>query len=123
MTLSWLLIALSALFDSYAAFVVKSKFNELGPIDFSSLGQVASYLHAFVRSPQLLSAVMAFVAAPALWFFALNRMNLSVGYPALVAFHLLFVLFFGIFFLAEHISLKRGIGILLVLVSLYFLHE
>jgi multidrug transporter EmrE-like cation transporter len=89
------LIVLSALFDSYAAFVVKTKFNELGHIDFSSFSTFWDYMMQFIRNPKLLLAIIAFVAAPGLWFMALNRMDLSIGYPILVGFHLLFVLLFG----------------------------
>ncbi|MBI4550390.1 MAG: hypothetical protein HY714_05645 [Candidatus Omnitrophica bacterium] len=119
--LSWGLIFLSALFDSYAAFIVKTKFNELGPLPYNSLSQCASYLFHFIRSPLLLTAALAFVAAPVLWFLALNRMDLSIGYPVLVGFHLVFVLIFGLFFLRESLSMYKVIGVALLGSSLFFL--
>lgn len=118
---SWALIFFSALCDSYAAFVVKAKFNELGPMDFTSFSHFARYVSAFVRNPLLLTAVVAFVVAPGLWFLALNRMELSVGYPALVGFHLLFVLIFGLVFLGEVLTVYKLAGIGFALLSLYFL--
>ena len=121
--LSWGLIVLSAFFDSYAAFVVKWKFNQLGAIDFSSAGNVGAYLGQFIRSPLLLTGVATFCLAPGLWFFALNRVELSVGYPMLVGFHLIFVLIFGIFFLSESFTFHKGIGVTLIFVSLYFLFK
>ncbi|MCC6600736.1 MAG: EamA family transporter [Crocinitomicaceae bacterium] len=121
--LTWGLIILSALFDSYAAFVVKTKFNELGHIDFSSFRSFWSYVVGFIRNPKLLLAVTAFVAAPGLWFLALNRIDLSIGYPILVGFHLLFVLVFGIFALDESFTWNKMIGVALVLSSLYFFYK
>lgn len=121
--LTYGLIFCSALFDSYAAFIVKTKFNELGHLDFSSAKAFFSYIFNLLKSPLLLSAVVAFVAAPGLWFLALNRLDLSIGYPILVGFHLLFVLIFGIFLLNESMSVNKMIGTALVLLSLYFFYK
>lgn len=121
--LSWGLIILSALCDSYAAFIVKMKFNELGPMDFSSFSNFSRYLLEFVKSPVLLTAALTFVAAPFLWFVALNRIDLSVGYPGLVGFHLIFIMTFGIFFLAEPVTVRKLLGVLLVGASFYLLQK
>jgi multidrug transporter EmrE-like cation transporter len=121
--LSYGLIFLSALFDSYAAFIVKTKFNEMGHLDYSSFRNFFGYIINLLKSPLLLSAIIGFLAAPGLWFLALNRMDLSVGYPILVGFHLLFVFIFGIFFLNEGLSLNKMIGSGLVVVSLYFFYK
>lgn len=121
--LTYGLIFLSALFDSYAAFIVKTKFNEMGHLDFSSFRSFFGYIFNLLKSPLLLSAVVAFVAAPGLWFLALNRLDLSIGYPILVGFHLLFVLVFGIWFLNEAVSVNKMIGTVLVLLSLYFFYK
>jgi multidrug transporter EmrE-like cation transporter len=121
--LTYGLIILSALFDSYAAFIVKTKFNELGHFDFSSLRSFFNYIFNLIKSPLLLSAMVAFIAAPALWFIALNRLDLSIGYPILVGFHLLFVLIFGTWFLHETMTLNKMIGTVFVFLSLYFFYK
>jgi len=121
--LSWGLIILSALCDSYAAFIVKMRFNELGPMDLSSFSNFFRYLLEFVKSPVLLTATLTFVAAPFLWFVALNRIDLSVAYPGLVGFHLVFIMTFGIFFLAEPVTVRKLIGVLLAAASFYFLQK
>ena len=121
--LSWGLIILSALFDSYAAFVVKWKFNQLGPFDTSSTGSVLNYLGKFIQSPLLATAVVTFCLAPGLWFFALNRVQLSVGYPTLVGFHLIFILIFGLLFLGEPLTQTKTVGLALIFLSLFFLFK
>jgi small multidrug resistance pump len=121
--LTYGLIICSALFDSYAAFIVKTKFNELGHFDFSSFRTFFNYIFTLIKSPLLLSALVAFVAAPGLWFLALNRLDLSIGYPILVGFHLLFVLIFGVFLLNESMSLNKIIGTVFILLSLYFFYK
>jgi multidrug transporter EmrE-like cation transporter len=120
---SWGLIFLSALCDSYAAFIVKTQFNKLGKIDFSSFKSVLKYLYIFFQNPILFTALLTFFAAPALWFVALNRIDLSVGYPVLVGFHLVFVLVFGILFLGEGMTVNKAIGCVLILLSLYFFYK
>ncbi|MFN9800241.1 MAG: hypothetical protein ACK54P_09525 [Bacteroidota bacterium] len=121
--LTWGLIILSAFFDSYAAYVVKTKFNELGHIQFTSFRAVWDYMIQFIRTTNIALAVIGFVAAPGLWFLALNRVELSIGYPTLVGFHLLFVLAFGIFALDETFTPNKAIGMALVLASLYFFYK
>jgi multidrug transporter EmrE-like cation transporter len=120
---SWGLIFLSALFDSYAAFIVKTQFNKLGKISFDNIDSVTGYMTNFLKNPILLTAIITFFAAPALWFVALNRIDLSIGYPILVSFHLIFVLIFGILFLNEVMTINKIIGCLLVLSSLYFFYK
>lgn len=123
MLTSWFLIFLSSFFDSLAAFAVKNKFNELGAINFSSFASVGNYLWAFVKSPILILAIIAYGLSPAIWFFALNRIELSVGYPVLVGFHLIFISIFSVFFLKETVSAEKLIGILLIGFSLYLFYR
>ena len=87
----WFLIFLAALFDSYASYVVKYKFNEQGEMKFDSINSFFSYFRPLLCSPFFLSGLVLFCLAPILWFFALNKIDLSIGYPVLVSFHLIFV--------------------------------
>jgi multidrug transporter EmrE-like cation transporter len=121
--MGWGLVTLSALFDSYAAYVVKGKFNELGRIDLSSWDTAGRYLLTFAKSPLLATAAVTFVLAPVLWFLALNRLDLSRAYPVLVGMHLVFVLILGVALLDEPMTLKKAIGTLLVLASLVFFRD
>lgn len=120
---SLVLIFCSALFDSYAAYIVKRRFNTLGSIDLSSFANAFKYIISFLADWWVVTAVITFVAAPALWFIALNRIHLSVGYPLLVAFHLIFVLVFGIVLLNEHFTFHKGIGCNLKFVNTLLLYK
>ena len=118
--MSWGLVALCAICDSYAAYVVKYKFNQQGQMDFASVHALASYMWEFVQSPLLLTALITFLAAPGIWFLALNRLDLSVAYPVLVILHLLLVMIIGALLLNESFGLNKAIGTLLIIVSLCF---
>jgi len=117
------LIILSAFLDSYAALIVKKQFNHIGQIDYSSWYGFFSYLYKFIQYPLLITAVIAFVAAPVVSFLALSKLELSVSYPVLVGFHLVFAFFFGVMFLGEKITLYKTIGALLIFVSIYLFYQ
>lgn len=115
---SWGLVILSAVCDSYAAYVVKHKFNMQGQMDWSSFAAIKAYLWEFIQSPLLLTAIVTFIAAPALWFFALNRLDLSVAYPVLVALHLVLVMLTGALLLGEDVNGFKVAGTVLLMASL-----
>ena len=119
----WFLIFLAALFDSYASYVVKYKFNEQGEIKFDSINSFFSYFRPLLFSPFFLSGVVLFCLAPILWFFALNRIDLSIGYPVLVGFHLIFVYLLSYFLLNEDMNLFKISGAILLMCSIILFHK
>jgi multidrug transporter EmrE-like cation transporter len=118
----WGMIFISALCDSLTAFIVKRRFNELGPMDLGSVAAVVGYGLTFLRSPLVVFALVIFFLAPALWFVALNRIDLSVGYPALVGFHLLFICFLGVLFLGEPMTARKLFAVVMILASIVLLY-
>jgi multidrug transporter EmrE-like cation transporter len=120
---NWSLVLLSAIFDSYAAYVVKTRFNQTGPIRWGSVSEFIQSILVFFKDPIMVSAIICFVAAPGLWFLALNRLDLSVAYPVLVGLHLLLVVLAGAFLLDEAFTLSKAIGTGLVLLSLFFFYS
>ena len=119
----WFLIFLAALFDSYASYVVKYKFNEMGEIKVNSLHSIIAYLRPLLQSPFFLSGVLLFILAPVLWFFALNKIELSLGYPVLVSFHLIFVYLISFLLLNESINLYKVFGAILLLFSIFLFYK
>ena len=119
----WVLIILSALFDAYASYVVKYKFNELGEMKLNSFSSFLSYTKVLIQSPFFLSAVVVFILAPFLWFIALNNIQLSIGYPALVCFHLLFVYLISYFLLNELFNIYKVFGATFLLLSIFLFYK
>lgn len=119
----WVLIILSALFDAYASYVVKYKFNELGEIKLNSFSSFFSYAKVLIQSPFFLSAVVVFILAPFLWFIALNKIQLSIGYPTLVCFHLLFVYLISYFLLNELFNIYKVFGAIFLLLSIFLFYK
>lgn len=121
--LSWGLIFIASLFNSYASFVVKLRFNQLGRIEFKSLKKVIVYLLHFLKSPMVISAVLAFLLSPLFWFAALNKIDLSIAIPVQFSLHLLLVLIFSVLLLNEKINIQKIAGVLCLGISLYFLYK
>lgn len=119
----WVLVLLASLCETYAALTAKLRFNEVGDIDFNSLALFTEYVGVFFQSPLLLTGLIAFFLAPVAWFLALNRIELSIGYPVLVILHLVFGGIFAVSFLGEAFNLSKLIGFAFVLLSLYFFRK
>ncbi len=119
--LSWGLVILSAMCDSYAAFIVKLKLNEFSMGHLSSLNLIMAFIGKILGSPLLMSAVITFALAPFLWFSGLSRLNLSAAYPVNVSIHLLLIFLFSALFLGELLNAKKIAGALLLLVSSFLL--
>jgi multidrug transporter EmrE-like cation transporter len=118
----WLLIFYAAIADCYAAYVIKLKFNEFGPVDFSNGGAVLDYAFKLLSSGMFISAISAYVIAPFLAFVALSKLELSVFYPVSIIFHMMFIVLLAVL-LGEMISLHKIIGIVLIVISLFFLFK
>jgi len=116
-----ILIPLSALLDTYAAYVFKHMFKKNSSNEYRSINGLLALLIITTRNPFILSGLFAYVLAPTAWFFALNGIDLSVGYPLLVAFHLVFVLLFAIIFLDERLTRNKLIGCVCIFLSVCFL--
>ena len=117
--LPFFLIFLAAVADSYAAYIIKLKFNELGNFTFSGIWTYGGKLFS---SGLFLSGVFAYVLAPLLGFLALNKLDLSAYYPVSIIFHLVFIIFFAAL-LGESLSLFKILGIGFLILSLFFLFK
>jgi len=117
------LIFSSALLDSLSAYIVKSQFNKLGRINIDSFSNVLTYLITFFKNPVLLLALLAFFLAPCLWFFALNKLELSTAYPILVGFHLVFVMIIGLVLLGEQVTPSKIFASILIGLSVWILYK
>lgn len=121
--LSYGLIILSAFLDSFAAYMVKARFGQIESINFSSSKLFLKWLLNFIDSPMMILALVGFIIAPGLWFLALNRIQLSVGYLFLVAFHVVFVLILSIGYLGEPLTIRKVGAAILLLGSIVLIYD
>lgn len=120
---TWGVLVLSAGCNAYAAYVVKGRFNELGPIDFSSFKKLIAYLVKFSINLKLASGVITYILAPLLWFVALDRLDVTAAYPIAIACQFIFVFFFGIVFLKEELNIYKVFGCLAIIASFFLFSQ
>jgi len=121
--LSWGMLMVSVLFNAYGVFVMKLKLNELGAIQLDSFQTVLSYFLILMKSPLIISGVILFFIAPFVFVIALSRMEIVVAYPIQIGLNFLFLVLLALIFLGEKITVYKLIGILLILIGMYFLSK
>ena len=118
--LSWLLIAGTSFFDTFAVTIIKIRLMETGMLDHFAIHEILEFGLIFLSSPLTVIAIIAFFLGPFCWFLALNRIHLSIGYPLLVIMHFLFIIIFSTIFLDEKIDQKKFIAMICIVISLFF---
>jgi len=121
--LSWGMLFAGVLMNVAGVYLVKLKINVLGSVQFDSFMSGVLYFYHLVRFPVALLGGFLVFAAPLPYAIALSRMDLSVAYPLSIALNCLLILPMAAFFMGESISLYKGIGTGLIVVSLFLLYK
>ncbi|MFH1360505.1 MAG: EamA family transporter [Candidatus Omnitrophota bacterium] len=121
--LTWGMLILSVLCNAGGVFIIKWRLNEMGAIKCDSLRSVFAYFLLFIRSPLVILGLVLFFAAPFLFAIALSRMDITVAYPAQVGLNFLILIILAVFVLGEQMTSLKFIGIILVVLGIYFLNK
>ncbi len=119
--LSWFLLIIATLLDSYTLYIVKWRANSYGKFEFSDLLSMANYFTGFLNNIYVVCGVISFVVGIVLGYIAVTRLEITVAYPVSVGLHIVLAVLFGGFFLHESLSYQKSIGIGLVLLGIVFL--
>jgi len=119
----WLLLAAAAFLSTLSAAVIKLRLETVGDINTGSTQAMMDYAILFLQSHASVLAVIVFNVSPLLSFIALNRAQLSLAYPVLVALQFIFIALFSSMILGELFTMQKGIAMGAVLVSLWFFHR
>jgi len=90
---------------------IKKGINNLGQLDFSS-ALINTYLKVFL-SPYVLLGIFVYYIGVFFWLYALSKVDLSFAFP-FVSLSYVLVFFLSWWFLGEHISILRWIGIMTI---------
>lgn len=82
-----------------------------------------NYSLEFLKSPGAILGLIFFVAAPFFLAVAVSRMELSIAYPIQVGLNIIMVIALSLIYLGENLTIEKGIGIGLVIGSIYFLSK
>ena len=120
---TWGMIFCAALIDVIGAFVVKTKINELGSVNYSSLYNVFEYLFTLAKFPIVWFGTVLILIAPLPYALALSRMELSTAYPIIVTLNALLLIPIAVIFLNESLTIFKVLGFIIIIVGLYFIHK
>ncbi len=121
--LSWGLIFISSICDVLTMIFIKKRYIQIGNLQLSSFTSFLKWLINFFNSPLSIFFLALFFTAPVLWFIALNKINLSIGYPVGIGFRLILVVIFSYLFLGEVINFQKALALVLLFFSLYLLYR
>ena len=119
--LTWGLIVIAVLMDVFGAFIVKSKLNEFGAVNFSSFSLVLGYLIDLMKFPLVLFGGFLILLAPIPYALALSRMDLSTTYPIVVGLNAIILFPLAVFFLNEQVTNTKIIGFAIIIIGLFFI--
>lgn len=119
----WIVVVLTALFNSSSSAITKNRLNRMGKIEVFPLKAFALYLFRFFRSPLVWLAIALFAVSTIYWFVSINRMQMSLAYPAIYSLNLLFIFLFSLLFLHENFSLRKAVGAVFLILAFYFFYE
>ena len=114
----YLYIALTLLFTVYGQLILKWRINYLGPFPETRKEQWI-YLGKSLMDPYVLSSFAAAFIASLAWIAALTKFDLSFAYP-FMSLSFAFVLIFSYFLFNEPITVNKIIGLVFIIVGLYF---
>ena len=93
----------------------------LGPIDFN-LKNVPYLIVQVMQSGYILAAGVCYGFSFIMWLFVLSKVKLSIAYPSL-SFVYVLIVFGSWFFFNETVSLLQLIGVVLILLGIFFIFQ
>lgn len=90
----------------------------LGRIDELALTPIMENLMKLIRSPHLWIGGILLVVGTLYWFTVLKRLELSVALPVTCVLTLVFSVLFSLLVFGEQVSVMRGIGLGLAVLSI-----
>lgn len=107
--------------NSFGALAIKSSLNKLGEIKLESIKSITFYFIELFKSPLGIIGFSAIFLSAFTWMAALSRMEISIAYPAAVALNFMIVVILGLILFGEILTLPKILGIILILIGVYFL--
>lgn len=108
-----LIILASVIANGIGAMMVKTELARCGeaPLD----RRLPMYLIRLGLAPLGMAGGLLIVAAPFIYAASLDRIEVSLAYPLMVAMNLLFVLFLAVLVLQEKVTARKIVGVFLVI--------
>jgi len=116
---TYLILLGAILFAVVGQVLLKSGMNVLGPLDLS-FKNVLFLISSIFKNIHILISLFLYGFSLILWLFALSKLKLSLAYPATSLMYV-FIILASWLVLKEAINFYQIIGIVIVLIGLFFL--
>jgi multidrug transporter EmrE-like cation transporter len=117
------MIILAVILNVAGIALIKLKLNEIGSIKVDSLSSAWNYLIVLLRSPLAVAGGIFILIAPVPYLIAVSKMDVSIVYPLTVALTCLILLPISVVFLGEGMALRKMIGVIMLIISVYLLRS
>lgn len=114
------MLVVSALMNSYGAFLIKLNLNRQGPLLLESMSGIVSYGFAMLKRPQVLVGFAFWAVSPLLFALSLSKIELTVGQPVFIILNFLLIFANGVIFLGERVTRQKVAAIALAVTSVVF---
>ncbi len=112
-------LILAVIFNAFANILMKYGVKERAiATDAGVMGLALSYL----TNLKLMAGILFFGIALIFYTKTLEKMDLSLAYPAMTSTGILIVTLWSLFFFGERLSMVQGAGIVLIIGGLWLIH-
>ena len=112
----------TVLFTVYGQLIIKWRIAKYGALPEGFSGKMV-FLLKLLLDPFILSGFAAAFLAAHFWMAAMTKFDLSEAYPAIIGGLALLTSLFAVLFLKEPLNAYKIIGIVLIMVGVYFISK
>lgn len=117
-SISWILLLCAVLTGTTAQLLLKAGTNAIGHFAFTA-ENVAPIAWRLATQPYVIGGITIYSVSAVLWILTLSRAELSVAYP-IVSLGYLLTAIASWYFLGEHLTPMRLVGIAIIVIGVYF---
>lgn len=120
--MSYFYIIGTVLFTVCGQLLIKWRIAKYGVLP-GSFSEKIVFLLKLLLDPYIFSGFVSAFLAALFWMAAMTKFNLSEAYPAIIGGLALLTSLFAVFFLKEPLNAYKIIGIILIIVGVYFISK
>jgi multidrug transporter EmrE-like cation transporter len=119
--IDWCLVLSYVILNSFGALIIKGKINKIGAANLTNAPGILKYFFIVFTSPAIIISFVLIFFSAAAWIAALSRMDITIAYPVATSLNFLIIVLIAIFILGEPLNFIKGLGILMMLISIFLM--
>jgi drug/metabolite transporter (DMT)-like permease len=114
-----LIFAFAILMGAFGAILMKIGANHIGHVEIQSILQLINYLFKLFTNIQALAGIFLYFISAVFWSYLLTKFNVSFVQPILALTYVVTPIL-AIILLREHVPAMRWVGILIIIIGVFF---